>query len=123
MTEECSKSQLGLLILCQENPGPNIKELFEFAPYYGIPYNSIIKDYPILLIKKLVWPVGGIDHGIYLPTHCLITEKGIVLINKTLQQKPEMFSLSYLKNFITYCFHCFSGLIYSSKLQPVCPEM
>lgn len=86
---ELTKSQIGLLNLCETEPGPNITEMYEFGETYGVNVDSIKYDFPILLSKKLVWPVGFIDREIYLPTHCLITEKGKNLLTQISKDNPE----------------------------------
>lgn len=88
-TSKFTKEDIGLLLLCKNNPGPNISEMFEFAESYELGASSIRTCYIRLLSENLLCPFGGIDPNYYLPAYCLITDDGQTLLKTVELQEPE----------------------------------
>ena len=85
-----SSSQIGLLYLCKYEPGPSVNEMFEYGSSYGLQYQSIFNDYIFLLSNKMVWPVGFIEKETFLPTHCLLSEKGEKILSDVFSNNPNL---------------------------------
>jgi hypothetical protein len=86
---ELTRSQIGLLNLCKLTPGPSLEEMFKYGESHGVSLNSIHEDFICLLSNKLVCPLGFIDREIFLPTLCLMTDKGENLLTQLLRENSE----------------------------------
>lgn len=82
-----TKADIGLLMLCKNNPGPNILEMFDFAMLYELEEDSIRPSYIKLLCEKMVQPYGSIHKDHYLPVSCLVTDRGLNLLQLIEAQK------------------------------------
>ena len=49
MSIQLSCSQLRLVMLCQGNPGPSLREVGEFAPNYGVELDRVRDDLMVML--------------------------------------------------------------------------